>query len=113
MCNELKKPHKHAEVIKAWADGAAIEFKPSGCEWRDLLTTTPAWSTDFEYRIKPEPKKDFYRWYPVRVIPDRHCVGGYQVNMGLMCPTGVDKDFSGIKLTIDGETGKLKKVEVI
>ena len=23
----MNKPHKHAEVIKAWADGAVIEYK--------------------------------------------------------------------------------------
>lgn len=46
-------PHKHVELIKAWADGAKIQTKVAG-EWKD--TATPLWYTDYEYRIKPEFK---------------------------------------------------------
>ena len=56
------KPHKHAELIKAWADGAEIE---QACRngvgeilWYPFKGT---WSEYYEYRIKPEPKPDkFY-----------------------------------------------------
>lgn len=54
----MNKPHKHAEVIKAWADGAEIEFRDplsSGPAWKD--TPHPAWHEDWEYRVKPQPKK--------------------------------------------------------
>lgn len=46
------KPHKHAEIIKAWADGAEIEVlcKMSN-EWE--MTTSPSWHPLREYRIKP------------------------------------------------------------
>jgi hypothetical protein len=27
------KPHKHAELIKAWADGAEIEWRIKGVDW--------------------------------------------------------------------------------
>ena len=48
------KPHKHAELIKAWADGATIEvYQPAFDRWEEA---EPAWHTSFEYRIKPEPK---------------------------------------------------------
>jgi hypothetical protein len=58
------KPHKHAELIKAWADGAVIQirlFKSNGevTEWEDC---DPCWGDDAEYRIKPEEKKPVVRW---------------------------------------------------
>ena len=56
---ELKKPqhpnppHKHAELIKAWADGAEIQCK----HWRDDrwldLNVAPVWGEKYSYRIKP------------------------------------------------------------
>jgi hypothetical protein len=50
------KPHKHAEFIKAWADGAEIQFLQisDGC-WIDLKS--PTWSEYNEYRIKPNKRK--------------------------------------------------------
>ena len=49
----MNKPHKYAEVIKAWADGAEVEFKPpyTSSWWP---TTTPTWDSYYEYRIKVE-----------------------------------------------------------
>ena len=54
----MNTPHKHAEVIKAWADGAKIEFREPKLEhanWEYI--TTPKWHNELEYRVKPEPKK--------------------------------------------------------
>lgn len=55
-----RKPHKHAEVIKAWADGATIQVrvKPEH-RWQDLDPhwLAPCFAIDAEYRVKPEPKK--------------------------------------------------------
>lgn len=47
----VPKPHKHAELIHAWADGATIETRSFG-SWR--VVNTPSWSTDKYYRIKPK-----------------------------------------------------------
>ena len=50
------KPHKHPELIKAWADGAEIEYKflnGSLSGWQPAVT--PIWVDDCLYRIKPEP----------------------------------------------------------
>lgn len=45
-------PHKHAELIKAWADGAEIQFcDPYDKAWSSI--TNPTWSTNHNYRIKP------------------------------------------------------------
>jgi hypothetical protein len=53
MNNATKKPHIHAEIIKAWADGAEIEFLLiSTSEW--TTTTNPSWSEDYKYRVKPD-----------------------------------------------------------
>jgi len=43
------KPHKHAELIKAWADGAEIE-EFNNFRWCD--STFPTWHEHIEYRIK-------------------------------------------------------------
>ena len=54
------KPHKWAKEIKAWADGAEIEYRNIGFEnWASLTNTKPSWEAD-EYRIKPQPKEPQY-----------------------------------------------------
>lgn len=54
-------PHKHAELIKAWADGEAIQSRPVGGQWEDA--PSPGWYSNKEYRIKPEPKKVQLRFF--------------------------------------------------
>ena len=66
--------HKHYDLIVAWANGAKIQYLSynlecaelkrlglgKNCEtrvWLDCVNS-PNWYTDFEYRIKPEPKPD-------------------------------------------------------
>lgn len=53
------KPHKHADLIHAWAGGAQIEMKTKTGHW---LQTYPLWDEEIEYRIKPEVKKTVVRW---------------------------------------------------
>lgn len=53
MCTE-KKPHKHAALIKAWADGATIQIRNTGHNWIDVIGNRPHWDENTEYRIKPE-----------------------------------------------------------
>ena len=56
----MGQPHKHAEVIKAWADGAEIQFRSqNGRCWVDVAIghLTPGFSVELEYRVKPEPHK--------------------------------------------------------
>ena len=59
--------HKHAEFIKAWADGAEIEWRmPQQTTWYDVHC--PLWYEVYEYRIKPEIKQPVVRWkwtYPL------------------------------------------------
>ena len=54
--------HKHADLIKAWADGAIVEeYRPNLNQWVEP-EPYPIWDARFSYRIKPEPQeiKDFY-----------------------------------------------------
>jgi hypothetical protein len=83
---QTKKPHVHAELIKAWADGANIQI----CQmdsWYDV--STPSWDSGLIYRTKPEPIKTerYRRWvskiskggsfeYCLRTI----CFGNYGVD---------------------------------
>lgn len=54
--------HKHAELIKAWADGAEIQIKNTRTgEWLDINSNFN-WVDEYEYRIKPEEKKLVVRW---------------------------------------------------
>jgi hypothetical protein len=57
-----KKPHMHADAIKAWADGAEIQYWDdiSG-KWEDARHFV--WDEETNYRIKPnEPKQPVVRW---------------------------------------------------
>jgi hypothetical protein len=57
----MGKPHKHAELIKAWADGADIQQRyDSGEEWQ-AIGQFPSWAENFDYRIKPKTVR--YRLY--------------------------------------------------
>lgn len=64
-----KTPHKHAALIKAWADGAEIQFRYRRggnplVKWSDWKTVgNPQWDTSetYEYRIKPD------LWYRVGI----------------------------------------------
>jgi hypothetical protein len=88
------KPHKHAELIKAWADGADIEIYDEYCkEWQYI--TSPVWCEEFEYRIKPEPKPDVVQFW---------CASCERLKRPLD---------NNLKLTFDGETGQLKSAEVL
>ena len=91
----MKTPHKHAELIKAWADGAEIEMQHYK-DWK--LISNPRWDVELtEYRIKPEPKPDVVRY------------GIATAFFG----SSVAATSDNIKVTFDGETGKLKSAEVI
>jgi len=56
----MTKQHKWHKEIKAWAEGAEIEFKELGKEeWNN--DDDPEWcDPSFEFRIKPQPKEPQY-----------------------------------------------------
>lgn len=92
------KPHKHAELIKAWADGAVIEHNNGLGYW--VEEKNPQWFEWDIYRIKPEPKPDVTLYFKYYI--DRPCI--YPVNTN---------QFPNLILKIDGETGELKLAKVL
>lgn len=99
----MKTPHKHAELIKAWADGYEIQYQTDGSGWFDI--EDPSWHEDTEYRIKPEPKPNVIYYGAFGSVGDSYFQGTF---------TKVHtKSIDRIKLTFDGETGALKAAEVL
>lgn len=48
----MSQPHKHADLIIAWANGGEIEVKDMYGNW--IQSLQPSWSGNMEYRIKPK-----------------------------------------------------------
>lgn len=98
LISKKQEPHKHAELIKAWADGAQIQHKNIYNNWVDI---DPLWLDEVDYRIKPEPKPDIvyihsHKKFGVGVIRSKYIM-----------------DTQRIKWTIDGESGRIKSVELL
>jgi len=101
----MKTPHKHSELIKAWADGAEIQVLYSR-DWKDCVT--PLWDLENEYRIKPEPKPKpvvLYATTWFSATDDSHVLSPSL--------TKLRTSSDNIKLTFHGETKELIKAEVI
>jgi hypothetical protein len=96
--------HKHAEIIKAWADGAEIEtkWKNADSDWypqEDFLWFIRSEFADkADFRIKPEPKPDVVKY----------------LICGLKSWVEVDDQIGHdcIKIVIDSK-GRLKSAEVL
>lgn len=102
------KPHKHAELIKAYADGAEIQYKSKLLGTWHALEEMGRWLSDYEYRIKPEPKPDYISTR--RVFLKRCDSFGHYAEMENNALSG---NPNNVKFIFDGETGKLKSAEVI
>jgi len=94
------KPHKHAASIKAWADGAEIEVSLPDGRWHPAAS--PMWNPATTYRIKPPPPKPDVVMYTALVSHN-----------GYVDWTSGVWDTDNVKGVFDGETGKLKSVELI
>jgi len=91
--------HPHCDLIKAWADGAAIEIQlGNGC-WNEL--ERPSWQPSSTYRIKPEPKPD---------IPQTFHVGWSSLRKSCLWHQSA---LHNLQLVFDGETGKLKQANIL
>ena len=104
------KPHKHAELIKAWADGAEIQVLYNKEEWVDRQH--PSWHIDDEYRIKPERKPDVVLYSAVGKVVDFQPCSPY-VCLTNAYPRLLNEIGENLKLTFDGKTGELKSAEVL
>ena len=98
--------HKHADLIHAWADGAEIQVRfDTGTIWVD--EKEPSWNILCQYRIKPEPKPDVVKFAGILLHGD----GSWKLLKEVAYY--VDHYPNLLKLTFDGETGKLKSAEVL
>lgn len=78
----MKKPHKHAEVIKAWADGEEIQVKAEGRSiWEDCDENRPAWLEYNEYRVKP-------REFPKSSLPYQTLCEIWNAQLNVPCNEG-------------------------
>ncbi len=94
------KARAHADLIKAWADGADIESRYGDGRWTSC--ESPMFVAGGEYRIKPEPKPD---------VVEKYFASGYTKYGCVRVAEHWERE--NLKLTFDGETGKLKAAEVI
>ena len=63
MKQRYYKQHKWHKEIKAWADGAEIQYRETITDsWQSVIS--PSWGENVEYRIKPQTKElqYFYVW---------------------------------------------------
>ena len=94
----MKTPHVHATIIKAWADGAQIEVR---------VNDAKPWYPEDQYRVKPEPKPDVVLF---------GCIMMDHPGKARISTIGADErklDSDTCMFVFDGETGKLKKAEVL
>ena len=98
----MNTPHKHADVLRAIADGEKVQFKdPISGGWFDPAIYNPIANPELEWRSKPEQKPD--------AVHTRHV--GIDVDGNLyMCIAHMNAE--NLILTFCGETGKLKSAEV-
>ncbi|ASJ79259.1 hypothetical protein P26059A_0107 [Curvibacter phage P26059A] len=106
-----KKPHKHADILRAIADGDVVQFSEYNDDtWVDRQDDSnapdPITHDFYEWRIKPEVKPDIVR-YAIMQVTD--------FGSGIACSGRYNSDDEQVnmKLAFDYETGKLKSAEVI
>ena len=92
-------PRKHAELIKAWADGAEIEHRVwahmgNVADWYWIDDPNPTWADDEVYRRKSVPKED-------------------EIHRGFVHFASVGIKAVPVVVTFDGETGEPKTAEIV
>ena len=93
--------HKHAGLIKLWADGAEIEFQDVGGDWR--ISRNPEWLINLEYRVKPKPNKEL-----LVTMAFEHALQEPLIASMFLYENNANPN---VKFTFDGETGEFLKVE--
>jgi hypothetical protein len=92
--------HKHYECIVAWAEGKEVQVRCEKHDWEDMNTNYPDWYTNYEYRIKPEPKPDIAKNFYINYL-------------GKIPVMDIHSQIYNLILIWDGETGEFKSAEVI
>ena len=84
------KPHKHAELIKKWADGAVIQVKTLSGTWVDACDNNPFWEPNHEYRVKPTLVKK-WKWVILNNQPPRPQITSPKINQHCTAATPPSK----------------------
>lgn len=100
----MNKPHKHAEIIKAWADGAEIEFSYGNEKWHQI--DKPTWDPFIKYRVKPENSVLYYNMYS-------KSIGNYYESIERARNASDGPIVAFLKVTRNTEQNKILSVEVI
>jgi len=96
-----KIKQRNAEFIKAWADGATIEYRPSPLyPWSE--EEVPNWFKLGEFRVKPEELPDFS--VGATIIFNKTPQGYIEF---------AKEGANNVEFIFDGNTKKLKGVELI
>jgi hypothetical protein len=94
-------PHKHAEILRAIADGHDYEYF-NGNEWIETKAVTPLTHVHLDFRVKPKPPIVEERFM---VIRDTKIQGARFIELML--------DVPNIRFTFDPDTKLPIKVELI
>ena len=82
--------HKHCEVIKAWADGAEVQWKnresDAWVDWKSKFC--PGFGVDTDYRVKPEKKQLWARPYTNKDVFPASLWAGHKELLD-ECPKGI------------------------
>lgn len=99
------KQHKHAELIKAWADGAEIQMKFLSKDWEEF---DDVWTENehYDFRIKPKLTMQF-RYFAL----ESHPLLGLRFSQCAI--TDCKPDTQYIKVTLDAETTKILSMEIL
>ena len=101
----MKNKRPHSKLIKAWANGAVIQFKdPMSGKWVDSWNNYPSFDENQEYRVKPDSVEAddtqlMFAWanlhdLEIDLTPEQHSL-------------------DNLRLTFDKQHGHLIKAEVI
>ena len=99
--------HKHAELIKLWADGALIQRQSYNGIWIDDIR--PYWHLDDNFRVKPEPNKELLVAMVFKNVLEEPVI----ISSMYICDPDEISPMTNVKFTFDGETGEFLKVEKI
>lgn len=98
----MNTPHKDADLLRAVADGKQMQRKDWD-EWVDCTheAALVRISTGMPTRVKPEPKPDVVRYALARP------------SYTTWEPTARLDGMDNLRVTFDGETGRIKSAEVV
>ena len=110
----MKTPHKHAALIKQWADGNEVQWRLRDAginptEWINVNESGfPGWDCGtIIFRVKPEPTPDVVKY----VCLDIDCATRVTARSNYFSDFAHRCD--NLMLVFDGETRELKDAQVL